>query len=129
MLKWGESRLFERAGTWYLLVTATREVEDKSEASTNEQTPIGVDIGEASFVTVCHREKHGSPVRHELWTDDGKTVRRLRKTYFTSKQRLQKSGSKRIAADSTFDIVELERMHFGVTPIRPFVRGILRKRA
>jgi len=53
----GESRLFERDGTWYLHVTATRDVEDKSEASADERTPIGVDIGEASLVTVCHRDE------------------------------------------------------------------------
>ena len=94
----GESRLFERDGTWYLHVTATREVEKHSAVSADERTPIGVDIGEASLVTVCHRDKRGSPVRPELWADDGKAVRRLRKTYFTAKQRLQKRGSERIAA-------------------------------
>jgi len=93
----GESRLFERDGTWYLHITATRNVEDESEASADERTPIGVDIGEASLVTVCHRDNSGSPVRPELWADEGKTVRRLRKTYFTAKRRLQKRGSERIA--------------------------------
>jgi len=92
----GESRLFEREGTWYLHVTATRDVEDESEASADERTPIGVDIGEASLVTVCHRDESGSPVRPELWADDGKAVRRLRKTYFTAKRRLQQRGSERI---------------------------------
>jgi len=94
--KMGESRLFEREGTWYLHVTATRDVEDESEASADERTPIGVDIGEASLVTVCHRDESGSPVRPELWADDGKAVRRLRKTYFTAKRRLQQRGSERI---------------------------------
>nr|WP_267164326.1 transposase [Halovenus salina] len=109
----GESRLFERDGTWYLHVTATRDVEDQSEASADERTPadssaepclasldrtpIGVDIGEASLVTVCHRDKSGSPARPRLWADDGKAVRRLRKTYFTATRRLQKRGSERIA--------------------------------
>ncbi|AXR79937.1 IS1341-type transposase (plasmid) [Natrarchaeobaculum sulfurireducens] len=92
----GESRLFERDGTWYLHVTATRDVEGQSAASNNEQTPIGVDIGEASLVTVCHRDGSGSPVRPRLWADDGKAVRRLRKTYFTATKRLQKRGSERI---------------------------------
>ncbi len=93
----GESRLFERDETWYLHVTATRNVEDESEASSDERTPIGVDIGEASLVTVCHRDEHGSPVRPQLWADDGKAVRRLRKTYSTAKRRLQQRGSERIA--------------------------------
>jgi len=93
----GESRLFERDGTWFLHVTATRDVEDGSEASAEERTPIGVDIGEASLVTVCHRDDHGSPTAPELWADEGKTVRRLRKTYFTATRRLQKRGSERIA--------------------------------
>ena len=92
----GESRLFERDGTWYLHVTATRDVEDQSKASADERTPIGVDIGEASLVAVTHRDESGSPVRPKLWTDDGKTVRRLRKTYFTAKRRLQQRGSERI---------------------------------
>jgi len=55
----GESRLFERDGTWYLHVTATRDAEGGSEVSDEERTPIGVDIGEASLVTVCHRDDHG----------------------------------------------------------------------
>jgi len=57
----GESRLFERDGTWYLHVTATRDAEGGSEVSDEERTPIGVDIGEASLVTVCHRDDHGCP--------------------------------------------------------------------
>ena len=105
----GESRLFERDGTWYLHVTATRDVEDKSEASADERTPIGVDIGEASLVTVCHRDGSDSPVRPRLWADDGKAVRRLRKTYFTAKRRLQKRGSERIAesyGDALWDQID-----------------------
>ncbi|MEF8975197.1 MAG: transposase [Halapricum sp.] len=105
----GESRLFERDGTWYLHVTVTRDVEDQSEASADERTPIGVDIGEASLVTVCHRDGSGSPVRPRLWADDGKAVRRLRKTYFTAKRRLQKRGSERIAesyGDALWDQID-----------------------
>ena len=123
----GESRLFERDGTWYLHVTATRDVEDRSEASADERTPgdsddppepclagldrtpIGVDIGEASLVTVCHRDDSGSPTRPELWADDGKTVRRLRKTYFTAERRLQKRGSERISesyGDALWDRID-----------------------
>ncbi|PSQ17071.1 transposase [Halobacteriales archaeon QS_8_69_26] len=105
----GESRLFERDGTWYLHVSATRNVEDKCEASTDERTPIGVDIGEASLVTVCHRAESGSPVRPRLWADDGKAVRRLRKIFFTAKRRLQKRGSERIAeyyGDALWDRID-----------------------
>jgi IS605 OrfB family transposase len=100
----GESRLFQRDRTWYLHVTATRDVEDCSEVSPDERTPIGVDIGEASLVTVCHRDDHGSPTRPELWADEGKTVRQLRKTYFTAKRRLQKRGSERIVASFGDDL-------------------------
>nr|WP_267161514.1 transposase [Halovenus salina] len=121
----GESRLFQRDGAWYLHVTATRDVEDCSEVSADERTPpdesgepclaaldrtpIGVDIGEASLVTVCHRDKSGSPVRPRLWADDGKAVRRLRKTYFTATRRLQKRGSERIAesyGDALWDQID-----------------------
>ncbi|MUW14795.1 methyltransferase domain-containing protein [Halorubrum sp. CBA1125] len=42
---------------------------------------------------------------------------------------LTRQTASRFAVDSTFDIVEVERLHLGVTPIRPFVRGLLRKRA
>jgi len=93
----GESRLFERDGTWFLHVTATRDVEDGLGASREERTPIGVDIGEASLVTVCHRDESGSPTAPELWADEGKAVRRLRKTYFTATRRLQTRGSECIA--------------------------------
>lgn len=105
----GESRLFERDGTWYLHVTATRDVEEQPVASANERTPIGVDIGEASLVTVCHRDESGSPVRPKLWADNGKAVRRLRKTYFTATRRLQKRGSERIAesyGDALWDQID-----------------------
>ncbi|SEO53639.1 hypothetical protein SAMN05216388_10148 [Halorientalis persicus] len=105
----GESRLFERDGMWHLHITATRDVEDKSEASADEQTPIGVDIGEASLVTVCHRDKSGSPVCPRLWADDAKAVRRLRKTHFTAKRRLQQRGSERIAdsfGDALWDQID-----------------------
>jgi transposase len=93
----GESRLVERDGTWYLHVTATRDVKNCSGASTDERTPIGVDIGEASLVTVCHRDDQGVPTHPELWAEEGKTVRRLRKTYFIAMGRLQARGSDRIA--------------------------------
>ena len=109
----GDSRLFERDGTWYLHITATRDVEDQSAASADERTPIGVDIGEASLVTVCHRDDSDSPVRPRLWADDGKAVRRLRKTYFTVTRRLQKRGSERIAAsygDALWDQID-DRFH------------------
>ena len=105
----GESRLFGRDGTWYLHITVTRDVEDESEASADEQTPIGVDIGEASLVTVCHRDESGCPVRPRLWADDGKAVRRLHKTYFTAKRRLQKRGSERIVesyGDALWDQID-----------------------
>lgn len=100
----GESRLFERDGTWYLHVTATRDVEERSEVPAEEQTPIGVDIEEASLVTVCHRDGHGSPTAPELWADEGKTVRQLRKTYFTAKRRLQMRGSERISESFGDDV-------------------------
>ena len=53
----GESRLFERDGMWYLHATATHDIEDGSEASAEERTPVGVDIGEASLVTVSRKSK------------------------------------------------------------------------
>ena len=93
----GESRLFERDGTWYLHVTATRDVEERSEVPADERTAIGVDIGEASLVTVCRRDDYGSPTAPELWADEAKTLRRLRKTYFTAKRRIQTHGSECIA--------------------------------
>lgn len=33
------------------------------------------------------------------------------------------------AGHDAFDVVEMERFHLGVTPVRPFVRGALRKRS
>ena len=105
----GESRLSERDGTWRLHVTATRNMADYSGVFDNERTPIGVDIGEASLVTVCHRDGSRSPVRPELWADEGKTVRRLRKTYFTATQRLQQHGSERTAesyGDTLWDRID-----------------------
>lgn len=34
-----------------------------------------------------------------------------------------------LVADRSFDVVEIERLNLGVTPIRPFVRGRLRRRS
>ncbi|GAA5434617.1 hypothetical protein Hjap01_04109 [Haloarcula japonica] len=59
----GESRLFERDGAWSLHLTVIRNAEDQTAASAAEPTPIGVDIGEASLVTVCYRDNSGPPVR------------------------------------------------------------------
>ncbi|ELZ03217.1 IS1341-type transposase [Natrialba chahannaoensis JCM 10990] len=93
--KMGECRLFDRDGEWYLHVVATRDVKERP--SSASETPIGVDIGEASLLTVCHRNERGSPTTPTLWNDEGKQVRQLRETYFTATRRLQKRGSERIA--------------------------------
>ena len=93
----GECRLFERNGEWFLHMVATRKVEERSTDSVSEETPVGVDIGESALLTVCHRDERGTPTAPTLWTDEGKAVRRLRKTYFTATRRLQERGSERIA--------------------------------
>lgn len=94
----GECRLFERDGEWFLHMVATQEVEEheRSTDSASDATPIGVDIGESALITVCHRDERGTPTAPTLWNDEGKAVRRLRKTYFTMKRRLQQRGSRRI---------------------------------
>lgn len=93
----GECRLFERDDEWFLHMVVTREVKERSTDSVSAETPIGVDIGESALLTVCHRDERGTPTAPTLWNDEGKTVRRLRKTYFTMKRRLQQRGSRRIA--------------------------------
>jgi IS605 OrfB family transposase len=94
--KMGECRLFERDGEWYLHMVATQEVEQRPD-SVSDETPIGVDIGESALLTVCHRDERGTPTAPTLWNDEGKEVRRLRKTYFTATRRLRERGSDRIA--------------------------------
>jgi len=42
---------------------------------------------------------------------------------------LTRQTGSRLAAAKSFDVVEIERLNLGVTPIRPFVRGRLRKRS
>jgi IS605 OrfB family transposase len=93
----GECRLFDRNGEWFLHMVATREVEQQSTDSVSDETPIGVDIGESALLTVCHRDERGTPTAPTLWNDEGKEVRRLRKTYFTATKRLQERESERIA--------------------------------
>ncbi|EMA51709.1 RNA-guided endonuclease TnpB family protein [Halococcus salifodinae] len=93
----GECRLFDRDGEWYLHIVTTREVEERSTDSVSDETPIGVDIGDSALLTVCHRDERGTPTAPTLWNDEGKDVRRLRKTYFTTTRRLQERGSERIA--------------------------------
>ncbi|WP_436930655.1 RNA-guided endonuclease TnpB family protein [Halosimplex halobium] len=91
----GECRLLERDGTWYLHVTATREVETRSAADT-ERTPVGVDIGDAALATVCHRDERGTPTAPDIYSDEASQIRHLRKTYFTATRRLQRRESERI---------------------------------
>ncbi len=93
----GECRLFNRDGEWFLHMVATREVEQRPTDSVSDETPIGVDIGESALLTVCHRDERGTPTAPTLWNDEGKEVRRLRKTYFTATKRLQERKSERIA--------------------------------
>ncbi|KAA9396209.1 class I SAM-dependent methyltransferase [Haloarcula sp. CBA1130] len=42
---------------------------------------------------------------------------------------LTRQTGSRLVANQSFDVVEIKRLNLGVTPIRPFVRGRLRKRA
>lgn len=65
-------------GIFVSLAPATYK--NAARCSLKERTLIGVDIGEASLVTVCHRDDYGSPTASELWADEEKTVRKLRKS-------------------------------------------------
>ncbi len=100
----GECRLFDRDGEWYFHIVATRDVEERETSSASKETPIGVDIGEASLLTVCHRDERGSPTAPNLWNDEGKRVRQLRETYFTATRRLQQRGSERIAESYGYEL-------------------------
>lgn len=42
---------------------------------------------------------------------------------------LTRQTASQLVADRSFDVIEIERRNLGVTPVRPFVRGRLRKRA
>jgi len=89
----GEARLFDRDGEWFLHIVVHREI---SQPDAEPETVIGVDVGEAALASVCHRDATGAPTEPELWASEGRKVRHLRKTYFTSKRRLQSRGSDRI---------------------------------
>ncbi|MFC6733934.1 transposase [Haladaptatus sp. DYSN1] len=89
-----ECRLFDRDGKWYFHVVVKVDVEERETSSV--ETPIGVDIGEASLLTVCHRDERGSPTAPKLWNDEAKKVKQLRKTYFSASKRLQERGSEKI---------------------------------
>jgi putative transposase len=78
-------------------MVATRGVEEGSTDSVSDATPIGVDIGEAALLTVCHRDERGTPTAPTLWNDEGKEIRRLWKAYFTATKCLQERGSESIA--------------------------------
>lgn len=95
----GECQLLERDSEWYFHVSATMEVEQSSSVSVAEQTPIGVDIGEAALATVCHRTECGSPANPTLWSAEGRDVRRLRETYFSAVKRLQERDSEQLVEE------------------------------
>ncbi len=97
--KMGECQLIKRDGEWYFHVSTTMEVEQSSSVSVAEQTPIGVDIGEAALATVCHRTECDSPANPTLWSSEGREVRRLRETYFSAVKRLQERDSERLAEE------------------------------
>jgi putative transposase len=80
-------------------VAVTWIVEPSSSASSGEQTPIGVDIGEAALATVCHRDERGTPTTPNIWSDESRKVRHLRKTYFTATHRLQRREADRLAEE------------------------------
>ncbi|WP_191906077.1 class I SAM-dependent methyltransferase (plasmid) [Haloarcula sp. KBTZ06] len=42
---------------------------------------------------------------------------------------LTRQTGTQLVAEQSFDVVEIERLNLGITPIRPFVRGRLRKRS
>ncbi|MDS0222736.1 class I SAM-dependent methyltransferase [Haloarcula sp. S1AR25-5A] len=42
---------------------------------------------------------------------------------------LTRQTGSRLVTNRSFDVVEIERFNLGLTPVRPFVRGTLRKRA
>jgi ubiquinone/menaquinone biosynthesis C-methylase UbiE len=42
---------------------------------------------------------------------------------------LTRQTGSRLVTDRSFDVVEIDRFTLGITPVRPFVRGTLRKRA
>ncbi|WP_136689577.1 class I SAM-dependent methyltransferase [Halorhabdus amylolytica] len=42
---------------------------------------------------------------------------------------LTRRTASRFASDDAFDVVEMDRFELGVTPVRPFVRGRLRRRS
>ena len=92
----GECQLIERDGEWYVHMSVTREVEQPSSVSAEEQTPVGVDIGEAALATVCHRDERGTPTTPNIWSDESREVRNLRKTYFTATHRLQQREAERL---------------------------------
>lgn len=93
--KMGECRLFDCDDEWYLHVVASQDVEERSRSA--PETAIGVDVGEASLITVCHRDERDAPTSPRLWNDEGKQVRHLRETYFTATSRLKRRDSERIA--------------------------------
>ena len=94
--KMGECQLIEREGEWYFHMSVTREVGQSSSASASERTPIGVDIGEAALATVCHRDERGTPTTPNIWSDESREVRHLRKTYFTATHRHQQREAERL---------------------------------
>jgi len=92
----GEFRLIEQPdGHWHVHTVVHREIEQQSISET-DVTPVGVDIGEASLATVCHRDHSDSPATPELYIDESKEVRRLREQYFSVKRRLQRRDSERL---------------------------------
>jgi len=97
----GECRLIDRGGEWYFHLTTTRAIasESESESASAERTPVGVDLGDAALATVCYRDERGTPTAPNVFSEEGKTVRKLRKTYFTATRRLKRRGSERLAEE------------------------------
>ncbi|MDG5820192.1 transposase [Natronococcus sp. A-GB7] len=95
----GESRLIHSDGEWYLHITVRTDTTDYLLADSEDQTPIGVDVGDAALATVCHRDECGAPTSPLIFSDEASWVRDLRKTYFTAVRRLQRRGSERLSKE------------------------------
>ena len=97
----GEFRLQRHRGTWELHVTVEYDVQEPEyDATDDDVTPVGFDIGEAHLLAGCARAD-GSPTAPLLV--NGGRVRHLRKEMHTTLQRLQERDASEWRIEERFD--------------------------
>jgi IS605 OrfB family transposase len=96
----GEVQLRPHRKTWELLVPVEYEVEEPTTTVSDDETPVGFDVGESALITGCALKRD---VPRKPMVESGSRARHLRKEMFTTLKRLQQRDAAEWRVDERFD--------------------------